>query len=543
MGPRDSGVSLFQNPQKKMAVTLTGTTGNDTLFGSTAQAAYVKGKEGGDRLVSQYTHSTLIGNAGNDLLEIQAGDGSVITMNPGKGDDTVSISGLTTLGTLYVANGLGTSVNYGDDTFSFDTAGGAVFLQGTVRGGEGNDTLTMANGIDGNGFKYNGGQGKDQITVSANTSVLFSNTQLRAGKGSDSANLVFNTGAVFNGITVAGGNGADTINFNANSGFNASANNLIDLGDQADVFSGTFVPVSGFISGAFDIVGGGAADTITVLVSGSMTGAFDLGIYGDSTAVDTTAGAADTIAFNLANSAQDTTGMIAGGYGADTITISSNITAGSAGFSVNGGLGNDSITITDGGALAGTVNGGEGADRITFNMGSGLTATNNPDGQGYVTLLGGAGNDTFTNTTVATGATLSAYAATGLIMAIQDFATGDLIELLGVKVVNEDANIERSAFVTRSFLTNSAAGMTGRSMNNVAMYRDGDDVVLQLTTGCGTAAAGEDLASAGSDVGLAVIRFVDNSAFATQIDAASGALSNVGISFSQTTTGFKINFT
>ena len=163
------------------------------------------------------------------------------------------------------------------------------------------------------------------------------------------------------------------------------------------------------------------------------------------------------------------------------------------------------------------MNGGEGADRITFNMGSGLTATNNPDGQGYVTLLGGAGNDTFTNTTVATGATLSAYAATGLIMAIQDFATGDLIELLGVKVVNEDANIERSAFVTRSFLTNSAAGMTGRSMNNVRCIA----TVMTLSAThywFGTAAAGEDLASRFC-VGLAVIRFVDNSAFATQIDA------------------------
>ena len=526
-----------------MAVTLTGTTGNDTLFGSTAQAAEVKGLAGDDRLISQYTNTTLLGNEGADLIEVQQGDGSVVTINPGKGNDTISISGLTTLGTLYVSNGLGTSVNLGDDLFNFDTAQGAAFLQGTVRGGEGSDTITMANGVDGNGFKYNAGQGDDQINVSANTSVLFSNTQLRAGKGNDSATLVFNTGAVFNGLTVAGGQGADTVNFNANSGFNASAANIIDLGAGQDVFSGTFIPVSGFISGSFDIVGGADADTITVLVSGSMTGAFDLSLYGDSTAVDTTAGGADTLAFNLTNSAQDTTGIIAGGFGADTITVSANITAGSAGFSVNGGLGADSITMTVGGYYAGTVAGGDGADKITMNMGSGLTATNNPDGQGYATLLGGAGNDTFSNTTVATGATLSAYAATGLVVAIQDFATGDLIELLGVKVVNEDANIARSAFVTRSFLTNSAAGMTGRSMNNVAMYRDGDDVVMQITTGCGTAAAGEDLATEGSDVGLAVIRFVDNSAFGTQIDAASGALSNVDINIVQSLTGFKINFT
>jgi hypothetical protein len=526
-----------------MAVTLTGTTGNDTLFGSTAQAASVKGLAGDDRLISQYTNTTLLGNDGDDLLEVQQGDGSVLTLNPGKGNDTVSISGLTTLGTLYVSNGLGTSVNYGDDLFSFDTAGGAVFLQGTIRGGEGDDSLNMANGVDGNGFKYNAGQGDDQTVVSANTSVLFRNTQFRNGKGADSATFTFNTGAIFNGITVAGGQGADTVTFLANSGFNASASNIIDMGAGQDVISATFVPVSGFISGSFDLVGGADADTVTVLVSGAVTGAFDLGIYGDGTAVDTTAGGADTLAFNWTNSAQDTTGMIAGGYGADTITVSANITAGSAGFSVNGGLGDDSITMTVGGYFAGTVAGGAGADKIVMNMGTGLTATNNPDGQGYATLLGGAGNDTFSNTTVATGATLSAYAATGLIVAIQDFATGDLIELLGVKVVNEDANIARSAFVTRSFLTNSAVGMTGRSMNNVAMFRDGDDVVMQITTGCGTAAAGEALATDGSDVGLAVIRFVDNSAFGTMIDAASGALSNVDINIAQSLTGFKINFT
>jgi hypothetical protein len=526
-----------------MAVTLTGTTGNDTLFGSTAQAAQVNGLAGDDRLISQITNTSLMGNDGADLLEIQAGDGSVVTINPGKGNDTISISGLSTLGTLYVANGLGTSVNYGNDLFSFDTAGGAVFLQGTVRGGEGNDTVNIANGIDGNGFKYNGGQGVDQLEVSAQTSVLFSNTYLGLGQGDDSANFVFNSGVIFNAVTVAGGKGSDTVNFLANEDFNSSGNNAFNLGAGNDLFSAVFNPDTGFISGALDIVGSDGKDTITVSQSGTVTGAFDIGIYGDGTA-STTAGFADVISFNLTNTAQDTTGMIAGGGGSDTIKISANLTgATSAGFYTDGGAGADSIVITDGGVLAGTVAGGEGADVITFNMGSGLTAMVTANGAAYATLQGGAGNDTFRNTSVSTAAGALAYGTTGLNVAINDFATGDLIELLGVKVVNEDANIERSAFVTRSFLLNSAAGMTGRSMNNIAMYRDGDDVVLQITTGSGTAAAGEDLSSAGSEVGIAVIRFVDNSAFGTTIDGASGALSNVGINIDQTLTGLKINFT
>jgi len=526
-----------------MAVTLTGTTGNDTLFGSTAQAAYVQAKEGNDRLVSQYTNTTLLGNAGNDSLTIEQGDGSVVTINPGQGNDTVSISGLATLGTLYVANGLGTSVNYGNDTFNFNTAGGTPTLSGTVRGGEGDDTIVMADGIDGNGFKYNAGQGTDQTNVSANSAVTFRNSQFRAGQGNDSSVFEFNSGLILNGLTIAGGQGQDTINFGANSGLNASGSIQILGGADADVISANLAPDTGFISGNFQIVGGAGADTITTTVVGAATGAFDLRVYGDDASISGTGTDADTILVNYSHSGllQDTTGLIAGGGGNDTITVSANSTAGSAGWSLDGGLGNDSITITDGYNYAGTINGGDGADKITFNMGTGMTATNGQSGNLGATLMGGAGNDTFSNTTVDTAVNASGWAMTGLIVAIQDFATGDLIELLGVQSVNEDANIARSAFLTRTFETNSGAGLTGAAAtNNIAMYRDGDDVVLTIAQGTATA---DNVFSEGSNIGLAVIRFVDNSAFATQVDAASGALSNVSINLTQSLTGLKISFT
>ena len=53
-----------------MAVTLTGTTGNDTLIGSTAQASLVQGLEGNDRLLSDFSGTTLNGGQGNDLLQV-----------------------------------------------------------------------------------------------------------------------------------------------------------------------------------------------------------------------------------------------------------------------------------------------------------------------------------------------------------------------------------------------------------------------------------------------------------------------------------------
>ena len=198
----------------------------------------------------------------------------------------------------------------------------------------------MANGIDGNGFKYNGGQGVDQITVSSNSAVNFRNSQFRAGKGSDSASLTFFSGLTLDGLTVAGGNGQDTINFNANSGFNVSGTNAIFGGAGSDVISSNLAPDTGFISGNFQIIGGAGADTITTTVVGAATGAFDLRIYGDDAATNGTGTEADTMLVNFSHSGlfQDTTGIIAGGGGADTITVSSNTTAGSAGWSLDGGL-------------------------------------------------------------------------------------------------------------------------------------------------------------------------------------------------------------
>ena len=99
----------------------------------------------------------------------------------------------------------------------------------------------------------------------------------------------------------------------------------------------------------------------------------------------------------------------------------------------------------------------------------------------------------------------------------------------------------RVSSLCRAFEAASGAGLTGAAAtNNIAMYRDGDDVVLTIANGTATA---DNVFSEGSNIGLAVIRFVDNSAFATQVDAASGNLSNVGISLTQSLTGLKIQFT
>ena len=528
--------------------TLTGTTGNDTLFGSTASEIVVKGLAGNDRLISQITNTTLTGNAGNDLLELQNGDGSLVTINPGKGDDTVSISGMTTLANLRIANNLGTSFNLGNDIFNFNTALGAVFLQGTMKAGDGNDTLNIANGVDMNGATIAMNVGVDQINVSANTAVLFSNARIGAGQGNDSAVFSFDSAlATLNGFTMNGGEGADTVNLLANSGINVSGATLFNLGGGSDTFSATLAPDSGVASGSLTFRGDSGKDTMTLNLSGTVTGGYTLNIYGDDASLAGTADFADVIQVNWSNTAADITGVIAGGGGADVLALSAGlVTAGSANMSIDGGLGADSITL-DTDSYAGTINGGAGADTIQVNAST--TAKSNAGdahaGLGFATLLGGAGNDTFQNTgfttTGADGA--AAVNATSLVVTVADMVTGDIFKLLGLKEVNTAANVTRSAFATGSFTAYSTAyGLSGANVgNNIALFRSGDDVILQVLAGTGQGSMiSEDTAS---EIGMAVIRFKGNSAFGTSIDAASGNLSAISFNYSQSLNGASFNFT
>jgi hypothetical protein len=528
--------------------TLTGTTGNDTLFGSTATEIVVRGLAGDDRLVSQITNTTLIGNEGDDLLELQQGDGSVAVINPGQGDDTVSISGMTTLTNLRISKGLGTSFNLGDDVFNFNTALGSLFLQGTMKAGDGDDTLNIANGVDMNGATIAMNVGGDQINVSADTAVLFANARIGAGKGDDSAVLSFDSALVtLNAFTINGGEGADTVNLLANSGINVSGATLFNLGGGHDMFSATLQPDSGIASGSLTFRGDSGKDTMTVNLSGTVTGNYKLNVYGDDASVAGTADFADLIKVNWSNTAADITGVIAGGGGADVIAVSAGlVTAGSANLSIDGGLGADSITL-DTQSFAGTINGGDGADTIQVNGGttSYIAGGDAQNGQGFATLLGGAGNDTFQHTGFnSTGAKGNTGLAgiTALSVTVADMVTGDIFKLLGQKEVNTGANVVRSAFATGSFTAYSTAyGISGFADNNIALFRSGDDVILQILVGSGD---GSDVSEdTGTDIGMAVVRFKGNSAFGTTIDAASGQLSAIGFTFSQSLNGASFNFT
>ena len=530
--------------------TLIGTTGNDTLFGSTAISTFVRGIDGDDRLVSQVSLSTLAGGKGDDLLELQQGDGSTVVILPGQGDDTVSISGMSTLVDLRIARGLGTSFNLGDDVFAFDgVAAEGVFVRGTMKGGDGDDTVRLGGGTDLNGAIVTTNVGDDFFSVSGTTALNFINSRVGLGKGADSAVISIDSAdLILNSFTMNGGEGADTINILANTGVYASGNNIFALGGGADKLSAVLSVNSGFSSGTTNLIGDSGKDTIELTINGAITGAFEVNVYGDGTAVDATAGANDLIDYNWLSSAFDVqTGIIAGGAGADLISFSAaGSTAGSANIDINGGFGADTINLF-GFTYAGTVNGGNGADIIDVDLGvtalSGTLPTQN--GLLFATILGGAGDDTFQNTSFGTSVVGStALGSTAINFTIADMVTGDIFKLLGQKVVNAAANVNASAFATASFtsLTSvSAWGLTGAGDNNIALFRAGDDVILQVLAGSNGVTTIS--AATASEFGIAVIRFKGNSAFATSVDGASGALSNLDFSYTQSLNGASFNFT
>ena len=519
-----------------MATTLTGTTGNDTLFGATGEASLLNALEGNDVLRSQYTLQTLNGAAGNDLFEAQVFNGSTLEILPGKGNDTVSISGMTSTVTLNVA--VAGVNNFGNDLFQFDTAAGAVSIAGNIYGGQGNDSFNFSDGIDLNAATVWGNQGSDNLSLTANESASFQSSKIGLGKDNDSATVAFTT-ADLNSFTLSGGQGKDTFQLNL-AGINQSGNNLFEAGGGADEISAT-INTTGINSGSFTLAGNSGADTMTVAFQVANPDSDTYSFLLDAQAE--TAAFADTLTFDLTDTAIDVTGTIAGGGGNDTLTLTSTIANGSANFYIDGGFGADFITV-EGNSYAGTLAGGNGSDILEVSLDQLATSTTQ-SGDLFMTVLGGAGNDTFQNTSFnASAVVVSDFGATALVVTLGDFTTGDIFKLLGNDAVNSNANVNRSAFYTANFTamaaSGSVAGLTGVYENNIALFPDGDDVVLQILAGSDQISGN----TAGTNtVGMAVIRFKGNSTFGSNISRASGQLSSINFAFTQSLTGGSFNFT
>ena len=206
--------------------TLLGGSGNDTFANTAttlAAASRINGNEGNDTItlgafggVSQ-TSSTVVGGKGNDVIVLTGSlnsslvngnldDDTITTAGAsnssvfgGQGVDTININGTTVL----------TVVNGDKDGDIINVAGNVN--QSTINGGDGVDTVTLANITSFTDSSVFGGDGVDTINGAA---VGAFNLTLSGDAGNDVINGGGGADSLFGGTgndQINGGDGADTI--------------------------------------------------------------------------------------------------------------------------------------------------------------------------------------------------------------------------------------------------------------------------------------------------------------------------------------------
>jgi Ca2+-binding RTX toxin-like protein len=336
----------------------------------------------------------------SDGTALSSDDVTNLSLTGTDGADSISFwstNGLT-------ANGMG-----GDDVIT-DNVG----VSGTIYGGDGNDTITDANGDD----LIDGGAGNDTITDQGtgtntlrggdgNDTITFSfmaNNTIEGDAGDDVISMdVPNAGpsSVNHTNVLAGGAGndtlisgasADTYLFNRGDGQDSITDDGYASGETAGadkVVFGTGITSSNlqFQHSGSDLVikvndpnNPAATDQITVKNWNNSYYRLEQFVFSDGTALSsddvtnlslTGTDGADSISF------WSTNGLTANGMGGDDV-ITDNV--GVSG-TIYGGDGNDTITDANGDDL---IDGGAGNDTIT------------DQGTGTNTLRGGDGNDTIT---------------------------------------------------------------------------------------------------------------------------------------------------
>ena len=210
--------ALASYPERLAPSVISGSSGNDTLTGTTASDT-IRGYDGND---------VISGLAGDD--DIATDDGNDLIYG-GDGNDTISSYD-------------GTDTVYGD-------AGNDLLVSRTgndlIYGGDGNDTLS---GNDGNDTLY-GDAGNDLLYGGGDADLLI------GGAGNDTFK---GTASEFNGDTISGLEAGDTITVTT-AGPDASALNGTTLGSTIDLGSGYTLNLSGAAS---DL-------TLSAVTSGSTT--------------------------------------------------------------------------------------------------------------------------------------------------------------------------------------------------------------------------------------------------------------------------------
>ncbi|MBE9069256.1 CHAT domain-containing protein [Leptolyngbya cf. ectocarpi LEGE 11479] len=170
------------------------------------------------------THSIVVGNGSNDLIQGDMGNDTFIF----SGIDTGTLKGIGFAGIQNIYGGAG------DDRFIFEN--GAV-MSGLIDGGSGADTLQ-------------GSSGTDAIAITANNTGTLSNvtfTDIENIEGSAGNDIfLFNDGASLTG-TLSGGEGLDAVDYN-----NYATAITVDLQTRRGSTMGAFNTVETFVGSNHD---------------------------------------------------------------------------------------------------------------------------------------------------------------------------------------------------------------------------------------------------------------------------------------------------
>jgi hypothetical protein len=322
-------------------------------------------------IVVSPSQTTNGGNSG-DLFVFRSGAMSGSTLNGGSGNDTVQM----------LEGGNAGSAS------TFSVAGGADLFEirgaqvsASINAGAGGDSIIVSgNTVISN---LNLGAGSDNVALRAGVLTMDGSDSIAAGAGADVVSGLAGANEALSGASFLMGAGADTVTLTA-----ALDSAQFVGGGGADVF--TLDATDG--GNNLTVRGGAGGDTLTV--SGAIGSAMFQGGNGS-----------DNI--SLRDGEYDSTGGVFGGAGGDIISGNATFTDG-AGFTIAGGAGNDTITLDEfGSAGSGAIlQGGGGNDVIQIDteagsLGVGMTAGRDDNfsaGNGYGTILGGAGADSITFT-------------------------------------------------------------------------------------------------------------------------------------------------
>ena len=433
------------------ALTISGTTGADTLQDTAKSIASLTGGLGIDTfIVSGNASITDLGADGADSLNVATGGTANATINTAWTASAATFNnGTANITTSGLAVDL-SAVTTGTNGFKVTNTGVATTLTGsalndTLIGGTGDDTLAGGLGIN----TLTGGAGVDTFNVTGTDTI----TDLGTG-GADV--LIVGAGA--------------TANATVKTAWTASAATS-NNGTANITTSGLAVNLAAVATGAngFNVTNTGAAATLT----GSALADTLIGGVGNDTLVgglgnDSLTGGAGVDTFTVASGTDTITDL--GNGGADVLTVAAGATANAtlytAWTATSASKNSGTVNITTSGLavnLASVTAAGTNGFIIT-NTGTATTLTGSgladtlTGGTGNDTLMGGAGNDILAGglgTNALTGGTgIDTFNITGLSDIITDLGAG------GADVLNIAAGASAIATI------NAAWTATAQSTNN-----------------------------------------------------------------------------